>query len=113
MRNKKQLILMVLNELDVNSDEKHPITQTKIAENLSGEKYTCDRKTVGRNIEFLVEMGYPIEKTNKGFYMKKMLSVEDVSFVKQAILLAEGKSASEKERLSRITEQVLMKWYRR
>lgn len=44
MQPKKQLILLVLNELNANSDETHPLTQTQIAKNLSGEKYTCDRK---------------------------------------------------------------------
>ena len=51
MQPKKQLILLVLNELNINSDESHPLTQTQIAKNLSGEKYTCDRKTVCRNIK--------------------------------------------------------------
>ena len=49
MQSKKQLILLILNELNVNSDEKHPLTQTQIAKNLSGKKFTCDRKTVCRN----------------------------------------------------------------
>jgi biotin operon repressor len=72
MQSKKQLILLVLNELNVNSDEKHPLTQTQIAKNLSGKKYTCERKTVCRNIKFLQEMGYPIKKTGKGFYLDKV-----------------------------------------
>lgn len=42
MQSKKQLILLVLNELNTNSDADHPLTQTQIAKNLSGEKYTCD-----------------------------------------------------------------------
>lgn len=42
MQSKKQLILLVLNELNTNSDADHPLTQTQIAKNLSSEKYTCD-----------------------------------------------------------------------
>ena len=113
MRPKKQLILLVLNELNVNSDEKHPLTQTQIARNLSGEKYTCDRKTVCRNIKFLQEMGYPIKKTGKGFYFDKVFSVEDVAFIKEAILLASGKSETEKSEIAGKVVDILTKKYRR
>ncbi|MBP3592860.1 MAG: hypothetical protein J6K14_10305 [Clostridia bacterium] len=113
MQPKKQLILLVLNELNINSDENHPLTQTQIARNLSGEKYTCDRKTVCRNIKFLQEMGYPIKKSKKGFYFDKVFSVEDISFVKAAIFSAEGKSDSDKSEIARKVVDVLTKQYRR
>ena len=113
MQSKKQLILLILNELNVNSDEKHPLTQTQIAKNLSGKKFTCDRKTVCRNIKFLQEMGYPIKKSNKGFYFDKIFSVEDIAFVRSAILSAEGKSEDEKDVLARKAADILTKQYRR
>ena len=113
MQSKKQLILLVLNELNVNSDEKHPLTQTQIAENLSGKKYTCERKTVCRNIKFLQEMGYPIKKTGKGFYLDKVFDVDDVAFVKAAILSADGKSEYEKMEIANMVADVLTKQYRR
>lgn len=28
----------------------------------------CDRKTIGRNINYLIEFGYKIEKTPQGYY---------------------------------------------
>ena len=113
MRSKKQLILCVLNILNNESDEDHPITQTKIANDLS-ELYPCDRKTVCRNIKFLQEMGYPIKKTNKGFYMaQKIFSVDDVLFVKSAIANASGKNGAEKEELAERVAAVLTKAYRR
>ena len=65
MQSKKQLILWVLNLLNNESDERHPITQTKMAEIIS-LRYPCDRKTVCRNLKFLQEMGYPIKKTKNG-----------------------------------------------
>ena len=116
MESKKQLILLILNELNANTDEEHPITQTQIARNLSGEKFTCDRKTVCRNIKFLKEMGYPIRKAenNKGFYMdKKLFSPDDVSFIETAILDAEGKSMMEKLELAKRITDILNKTYRR
>ena len=113
MQPKKQLILLVLNELNANSDEQHPLTQTQIAENLSGEKYTCDRKTVCRNVKFLKDMGYPIKKSSKGFYFDKTFSIDDIAFVKAAIFSAEGRSESEKENIARKVVDILTRQYRR
>ena len=113
VQSKKQLILLVLNELNVNSDESHPLTQTQIVKNLSGEKYTCDRKTVCRNIKFLQAMGYPIKKSSKGFYFDKVFSVEDIAFVKEAILSADGKSEFEKSEIAGKVVDILTKKYRR
>ena len=116
MESKKQLILLILNELSVNSDENNPLTQTQIARNLSGEKFTCDRKTVCRNIKFLQEMGYRIKKKegNKGFYMdKRLFSVEELDFIGTAILDAKGKDMTEKLELSKRVTELLAKMYRR
>ena len=113
MQSKKQLILLVLNELNANTDKNRPLTQTQIAKNLSGEKFTCDRKTVCRNIKFLMEMGYPIKKTSKGFYFDKEFSVKDVDFVRSAILSADGRSEEEKEKIAKRVTDVLTKLYRR
>ena len=115
-QSKKQLILLVLNELSAFTDEDHPLTQAQIARNLSGEKFTCDRKTVCRNIKFLKEMGYPIKKLdkNRGFYMdKKLFSVEDIDFISTAILDAEGRTMDEKMELSKRLTDILAKTYKR
>ena len=58
-------------------------------------------------------MGYPIKKSNNGFYFDKLFSVEDIAFVKAAILSAEGKSEHEKEEISRKVADILAKQYRR
>lgn len=113
MQSKKQLILLILNELNINSDRNYPLTQTQIAKNLSGEKYTCDRKTVCRNIKFLQELGYPIKKTKRGFYFDKVFSVDDITFVKTAIFSANGKTESEKDELAKKVVDILIKQYRR
>lgn len=113
MQPKKQLILLVLNELNANSDKDNPLTQTQIAKNLSGEKYTCDRKTVCRNIKFLKEMGYPVKKSKRGFYFDKAFSVDDIAFVKAAIFSADGRSESEKDNIAKKVVDVLTKQYRR
>lgn len=109
--NKKQLILHVLNLLNTH-DENDPITQIKITEHIS-DVYPCDRKTVCRNIKFLKEMGYPIKKNSKGFYIEKIFSVEDVNFIKAAIMAAAGKEEAEKTALAEKVSEALNKMYRR
>ncbi len=113
MQSKKQLILWILSILENETDMKNPKTQVEIAEIIS-KVYPCERKTVCRNIKFLKEMGYPIEKTTKGFYMnRKRFSQDEVAFVKKAILSAYGKTEKEKEELSGKVADVLTKQYRR
>lgn len=113
MQSKKQLILWVLNVLNNKSDESTPITQTKIADIIS-DVYPCDRKTVCRNIKSLQEMGYPIKKTSKGFYMEqKVFSIEEINFIKVAIMESANKNDTEKAALAEKVSDVLSKMYRR
>lgn len=113
MQAKKQLILWVLNILNNESDETHPITQTKIADIIS-KVYPCDRKTVCRNIKFLKEMGYPIKKTKAGFFMDcRIFSVEEISFIKNAIINACGRGEEEKNKLANKVADILTTKYRR
>ena len=99
MQTKKQMILWVLNILNTDSDKQHPITQTGLTKIISGV-YPCDRKTVCRNIKYVKEMGYPIVKTSKGFYMdKKLFSVEETEFVINAVRSSNGKTEEEKEEI--------------
>ncbi len=96
---KKYLIVLVLRILESKTDAEHPITQTQIAREIS-ELYPCDRKTVGRNIQFLQKLNYPIVKTSKGFYMDNMVfSVSDRQFVETAILASDLRSNEEKAEL--------------
>ena len=100
MEKKKQLIVLVLRMLESETDAQHPLTQTEIAKVIS-DLYPCDRKTVCRNIKFLKEMGYPIVKTTKGFYMDcKAFTADEIWFVKEALTAMNGKSEQEKNDLT-------------
>ena len=111
MEKKKQLIILVLRMLESESDAQHPLTQTEMA-NVISEIYPCDRKTVCRNIKFLKEMGYPIIKTTKGFYMdNKAFSVSEIETVKSAILSTGGVSDEDKETLAERVVEALTKRY--
>ena len=65
---KKIIVVYVLNVLRLTTKER-PINQTVICDYLNEIGIPCDRKTVGRNVEYLKEMGYPIVKVpNVGMY---------------------------------------------
>lgn len=67
---KKTIILYVLNIIKLHSSEEYPVSQTAICNYLNDIHIPCDRKTVGRNITYLQEFGYPIKKVNgKGYYL--------------------------------------------
>ena len=68
--NKRVIILYVLNILKLYSTEDTPVTQSAICNYLNDVGISCDRKTVGRNIKYLIKFGYPIERRGiKGYYL--------------------------------------------
>lgn len=54
---KKTIILYILKMLEDYPKDKQPITLTNIAKTLNTIGVSCDRKTVGRNINYLIEFG--------------------------------------------------------
>ena len=67
---KKAIIIYILNVIRVYSSPEAPVSQTAICNYLNDIDVPCDRKTVGRNIEYLCEFGYPIKKIRgKGYYL--------------------------------------------
>ena len=120
MKTKKHLILLILKILESETDSTHPLTQKAIVESIS-KVYNCDRKTVGRNIKFLTEIGYPIVKTGKGFYLEnKICSTKKSNFVrlfvwklkrKYAILFTHGGGINwqqEKQQVKQQKKQILI-----
>ena len=69
---KKVIIIYVLNIIKAYSSEDAPVSQSAISNYLNDIDVPCDRKTVGRNIEYLIEFGYPIKKVaGKGYYLRE------------------------------------------
>lgn len=111
MNSKKYLIVLVLKILENDTDRLNPKTQTEIANEIS-RVYPCDRKTVGRNIKFLSQLGYTIVKTTKGFYMEnKRFTMDEIKFVEEAILSSDKKSEEEKEQIRKKVTTLLNKSY--
>lgn len=68
----KQLsLLRILQILETESDEAHPMTQGEIADRLErGYGITVERKAIGRKLSLLGEAGYDVRrKGNDGFYL--------------------------------------------
>ena len=60
-----------------------PATQCALTAVLLRAGIPCDRKTVGRNIGYLIEFGYPIVKLHgKGYYLDEAaMAASDNPFV--------------------------------
>ena len=68
---KKSIIVFVLKILHNYTSVDNPATQTFISNYLNDIGIQCDRKTIGRNIKYLIEIGVPIKKSkkrNNGYY---------------------------------------------
>ena len=68
---KKTIIVHILRILYSYTSFDYPATQTAIANYLNEIEISCDRKTVGRNIRYLIDMGLPIKRKhckNGGYY---------------------------------------------
>lgn len=69
---KKTIILYVLKMLEDYPEHNKPITYTDMAQTLKAMGIQCDRKTVGRNVDYLLEFGCPIVKLKgSGCYLDK------------------------------------------
>ena len=66
----KTIVLYILNIIKLYSTEEYPVSQTAICNYLNEIGVPCDRKTVGRNVMYLQEFGYPIVHIPvKGYYL--------------------------------------------
>lgn len=86
--NKKLSIIYILEILKEYSDEKHPLTQNEILKKLY-DVYgmECERKSVGANIENLIEAGYDIVKCEGGgcYLGARDFEQSEISFLVDAV----------------------------
>ena len=65
-------MLYVLNVIKLYASAEYPVSQTAICRYLNEIGIPCDRKTVGRNVRYLQEFGYPIVHIPvKGYYLDR------------------------------------------
>ena len=63
---KKTIILYVLKMLYQGSSKDKPVTILSMTKVLNSLGVPCDRRTVSRNIDYLIEFGLPIVKIKGG-----------------------------------------------
>ena len=63
---KKTIILYVLKMLQEGSSKEKPITITNMTKVLNSLGIACDRKTIGRNVDYIKDFGYPVVKIKGG-----------------------------------------------
>ena len=67
----KTVIVHIFRILYVYTSPEHPVTQTAIVQYLNDIDVPCCRKTVGRNLKYLADMGVPVKRVpgrNGGYY---------------------------------------------
>ena len=68
---KKTVIVYILRIMYNFTSEEFPVTQTSIVTFLRDNDIECSRKTVGRNLKYLMDIGVPIKRKpekNGGYY---------------------------------------------
>jgi biotin operon repressor len=104
---KKSTLLFTVKVLENLATEQTPLSQSKIADELDRMDHACNRKTVGRHIALLKEMGYPIVRTARGYYLRvHRFSKEEIKLVTNAIRETHDDSINTAELASRV-KQVL------
>lgn len=68
---KKTIIVHILRILHNYTSSEYPATQTTIVNYLNDIDIQCSRKTVGRNLKYLIDCGLPIKRKSSksgGYY---------------------------------------------
>lgn len=81
---KKIMIIHILRILYNYTSVDYPVTQTDLVNYLSEIDIPCTRKTVGRNLKYLIDSGVPIRRKyckNGGYYY----DIENDKFFKRKI----------------------------
>ena len=86
--NKKLSIIYILDILKEFSDEDHPLTQNEILKKLYNQYgMECERKSIGANIDNLIEAGYEIVKCEGGgcYLAEREFEQSEISFLVDAV----------------------------
>ena len=108
--NRKKTIIYVLKMLRKGSSKDHPISQLTIANVVSMLLgFTCDRKTVARDIDCLIECGYDIVKLPGigVYYNGPDFSIEEFQTIIKAVDNLESLDEIQKQKLKTKIELVI------
>lgn len=113
--NKKLSILYTLQILKDYSDEKHLLSQNEIAKkicNLYGME--CERKSIGTNIDSLIDFGYDIVKTNSGcFLASREFEASEIRFLIDAVFSSKSIDSRHSRELANRLSNLLSSYQRK
>lgn len=113
--NKKLSILYTLKILKEYSDENHLLTQTQIANKIN-EMFgmECERKSIGYNIDSLIDFGYDIIKTKDGCYLgEREIEPSEIQFLVDAVFSSKSVDSKHSKELANKLSQFLSKHKRK
>lgn len=129
--NTKRIIIDILRILEEYSDENHTLTQKDVIDLLYKEhNIAVDRKTVKRNLEKLIEMGYSIEcdpatktvKTKDGseetteiltdFYLERDFTEGEIRLIIDSLLFSRHIPYGDRNRLIEKVEGLTSKYFK-
>lgn len=113
--NKKLSILYTLQILKDYSDENHLLSQSEIAKkiyNLYGME--CERKSIGTNIDSLIDFGYDIVKTNSGcFLASREFEASEIRFLIDAVFSSKSIDSRHSRELANRLSNLLSSYQRK
>lgn len=113
--NKKLSILYTLQVLRDYSDENHLLSQNDIGakiRNLYG--MICERKSIGTNIDSLIDFGYDIVKTNAGSYLaNREFEPSEIKFLIDAVFSSKSINSKHSRELSKRLSEFLSIYQRK
>lgn len=113
---KKLSIIYIYEILKEYSDENHLLKQQDIIK-LIKQIYDmdCERKSIGNNIDFLIDLDFDIIKVpHKGCYLgERVLEPSEVSFIVDALFSSKSISGSQAKELSSKLSNLLSKYQRK
>lgn len=113
--NKKLSILYILEVLKQYSDENHLLTQKDIIDRIySDYGMECERKSIGSNIDSLIDFGYDIIKQKNGCYLaSRDFEISEVQFLVDAVFSSKSISSNHSKRLAEKIFSSLSKYERK
>lgn len=113
--NKKLSILYTLQILKDYSDENHLLSQNEIVKKIySIYGMECERKSIGTNIDSLIDFGYDIVKTNSGcFLASREFEASEIRFLIDAVFSSKSIDGRHSRELANRLSNLLSSYQRK
>ena len=109
---KKLLILLILEVLQINTDEDHHLTQQEILRILEAEYgVTCDRRSVKANVLDLIDLGYDINMDDGYYLASREFDDAELRMLIDSVLFSRNISQTQGKRLIEKLEKMSNKYF--